>query len=152
MEVEVFLSMCHSRPLFLYYCLFYLKVQLLEKTFATVIIQTAYLWCQEQPLYQLSHNHCPPQLEVKVNLSNNWLKRVLNNADRGDHLTVTKLVEEESKEDQDGREEKRMESTVWIFANSKLCVRSSIRLWASAGGPDHCKHFINTLERLVPGP
>ena len=52
-----FLKMGHSWPLFLYFCLFYCAIG--RYTFADVRIQSADLWCQKRPLYQLSHNHCP---------------------------------------------------------------------------------------------
>ena len=29
-------------------------------------IQTSDLWCQEQPLCQLNHNHCPKRLSVNT--------------------------------------------------------------------------------------
>ena len=34
--------------------------------FADVGIQTADLWCRKQPLYQLSHHHCPKSLLVSI--------------------------------------------------------------------------------------
>ena len=49
--------MGHSQSLFLYFCLFYCKID--RQNFADVWIQTVDLWCQKQRLYQLSHNHCP---------------------------------------------------------------------------------------------
>ena len=50
----------HSRPLFLslsLYLIYFLIVQLVDKYFADVGIQTADLWCRERLLYQLSHHH-----------------------------------------------------------------------------------------------
>ena len=51
----------HSRPLFLYFCLFNTvdSKQMFYKNFDNDWIQTADLWYWKRPLYQLSHNHCP---------------------------------------------------------------------------------------------
>ena len=39
--------------------------------FANDWIRTADLWCRKQPLYQLSHNHCPlGAIESRFSLSN----------------------------------------------------------------------------------
>ena len=50
--------MGHSQPLFLYFCLFYL-ITICRWNLADVGDWTADLWCQKQPLYQLSNHHCP---------------------------------------------------------------------------------------------
>ena len=51
----------HSWPLFLYFRLFNTvdSKQMFNKIFANGHIQTADLWHQKRPLYQLSHNHWP---------------------------------------------------------------------------------------------
>ena len=57
---EVFLKMGHSRPLFLYFCLFStVDSKHSIKIFADDWIRTMALWNWKRPLYQLSHNHCP---------------------------------------------------------------------------------------------
>ena len=55
------LKMGHSRPLFLYFRLFYkqLTVNKCSIKVANDWIQTRVLWYRKQPLCQLRHNHCP---------------------------------------------------------------------------------------------
>ena len=66
--------MGHSRPLFLYFRLFYL-IYNWWISFADVGIWTADLWCWKRPLFQLSHQHCP----IVFLRSNYSLKCVLLN-------------------------------------------------------------------------
>ena len=63
-----FLKMGHSRPLFLYSCLFYLKVHLVDKILPMLGFELL-IWCQTRPLYQLSHHHCPSSRSVSVSAS-----------------------------------------------------------------------------------
>ena len=52
--------MGHSWPLFLYFRLFNpVDSDLMSQIFANDWIRTADLCCKNQPLNQLSHNHCP---------------------------------------------------------------------------------------------
>ena len=55
------LKMGHSRPLFLYFRLFYkqLTVNKCSIKVADDWIRTRVLWYRKQPLCQLRHNHCP---------------------------------------------------------------------------------------------
>ena len=57
-----FFKMGHSRTLFLYFRLFDCTIGRYD--FAEVWIWTADLWCWKQPLYLLSHNHCPNVLSI----------------------------------------------------------------------------------------
>ena len=56
-----FLKMGHSRPLFLYFRLFYkqLTVNKCSIKVADDWIRTRVLWYWKRPLCQLRHNHCP---------------------------------------------------------------------------------------------
>ena len=58
---HLFLKMGHSRPLFLYFCLFYkqLTVNKCSIKVADDWIRTWVLWYRKRPLCQLRHNHCP---------------------------------------------------------------------------------------------
>ena len=53
-------KMGHSCPLFLYFCLFYCTIGRLN--LASAWIQSTDLMGWKQPLYQLSHNHCPTKV------------------------------------------------------------------------------------------
>ena len=54
------LRMGHYMPLFLNFCLFNtVDSKCSISIFANGWIRTSGLWNQKQPLYQLSHNHCP---------------------------------------------------------------------------------------------
>ena len=59
----ILLKVGHSRPLFIYFCLFNTvdskQVNIFNINFADDWIWTADLWYWKQPLYQLSHNHFP---------------------------------------------------------------------------------------------
>ena len=57
----IFFWMGHSRPIFLYFRLFYSwqYTNVLYKSFDDDWIRTADFWCWKRLLYQLSHNHCP---------------------------------------------------------------------------------------------
>ena len=57
----LFLKIGHSRPLFLYFCLFYkqLTVNKCSIKVADDWIRTQVLWYQKRPLCQLRHNHWP---------------------------------------------------------------------------------------------
>ena len=57
--------MCHSQPLFLCFRLFYCSIS--WKILGDDWIRTSDLGCREQPLYQLSHNHCPRVKWLKSN-------------------------------------------------------------------------------------
>ena len=60
--------MRHSRPLFRYFRIFDSvdSKQMFNIKFARELIRTVDLWCQKQPLYQLGHNHCPPNIFFKA--------------------------------------------------------------------------------------
>ena len=55
-------EMGHSRPLFSLFSSVQYSWQMFKK-FVDDWIWTADLWCWKQPLYQLSHNHCPLKLK-----------------------------------------------------------------------------------------
>ena len=55
--------MGYSRPLFLYFHLFNTVDSNIK--FANDWIQAVGLWCSQQLLYQLSHNHCPNLTEKR---------------------------------------------------------------------------------------
>ena len=50
-----FLKIDHSRTLFWF--IFVLSIQLIVNNIADEWIRISYLWCRNQPLYQLRHNH-----------------------------------------------------------------------------------------------
>ena len=53
---NLFDKMGHSRTIFLYFCL----VKTVDSEQCSMKISPmTYLWFRKQPLYQLSHNHCP---------------------------------------------------------------------------------------------
>ena len=54
---------------------------MVNKIFADDWIRTAHLWCRKQPLYQLSHNHCPFSIYfTKVSDNGKLLSKNLNSA------------------------------------------------------------------------
>ena len=67
------LKMGHSRPLFIYFRLFNTQLTVnkssIYKKIANDWIRTADLWYLKQPLYQLSHNHCPNEELFKVSFA-----------------------------------------------------------------------------------
>ena len=67
---QIFFKMGHSRPLFLYFRLFYkqLTVNKCSIKVADDWIRTRVLWYRKRPLCQLRHNHCPGPCMFTYNL------------------------------------------------------------------------------------
>ena len=74
--MDDFLRMSHSRPIVLYFSLFFLNVKCLSglTIVANVGIRSAYLWCRKWRLYWLSHHHCPTFKDDRV-----YLQKALGN-------------------------------------------------------------------------
>ena len=73
--------MGHSRPLLIYFRLFNTvdskQVKNVNTNFANDRIQTADLWFQKRPLYQLSHNHFPTCFSFCLEICWNMNKRIV---------------------------------------------------------------------------